>query len=234
MLIREATPTDIDQVTSVLQTALPGDPSWRYRYPYRDQYPSDHHKYNREMIARFISPDYKDWLVLVVESADEAPPQKAKIVSFSVWDLTYVNKRIHGRSYEPRLPSKDTAEAGGSTRKDANHAHIAASIGAITRARKEYFEVFQSHRMHLQWLATLPDYCRRGFGSALVRWGMDRAARDGVALTLVASPQGFELYRKLGFRYLGDQMAKVQGEEECVVMRFMVFESEAKGFCYKF
>jgi len=41
----------------------------------------------------------------------------------------------------------------------------------------------------------------RGVGSALIRSGLDRAARDGVATTLETSkPQNLPIYEHLGFR----------------------------------
>lgn len=46
---------------------------------------------------------------------------------------------------------------------------------------------------------------------------MERAVNDGVILALNATPIGYEVYGKLGFRALGKHEARVEGEEECVV-----------------
>ncbi len=43
---------------------------------------------------------------------------------------------------------------------------------------------------------------RRGIGSAIVRWGMERCAEIGVAAYLESSAQGAALYEKLGFTKL--------------------------------
>lgn len=102
MLPRRATLNDTEQVTDVFLAAMPDDPSWAYRFPYRLEYPEDHRKYNGDLIRRFISPDYPDWAVMVIDAEDPALGRN-KIVAFSIWDLTYLNKRKHGPSYEPRL-----------------------------------------------------------------------------------------------------------------------------------
>ena len=87
MLLRQATLADLDQATDAFITAMPTDPSWAYRFPYRHEHPADHRKYNRDLIRRFLSPDYSDWLVMVVEVSDEEPPETTRIASFAVWAM---------------------------------------------------------------------------------------------------------------------------------------------------
>lgn len=43
---------------------------------------------------------------------------------------------------------------------------------------------------------------------------MDLAARDGVVVTLLASPMGRGVYPRLGFEELGTVTAQVEGEDE--------------------
>lgn len=103
MLGRRATLNDTEQVTDVFLASMPYDPSWpSYRFPYRLEYAEDHRKYNGDLIRRFISPDHEDWVVMVINAEDPAL-ESTKIVAFSTWDLTYLNKRKHGPSCEPRL-----------------------------------------------------------------------------------------------------------------------------------
>ena len=98
---RRATSNDTRHVTDVFLKSMPDDPSWRYRFPYRLEYPEDHQKYNGDLIRRFISPDYEDWLVMVIEAEDPGNGTN-KIVAFSIWDMTYVNVRKHGTDYKPK------------------------------------------------------------------------------------------------------------------------------------
>lgn len=48
-----------------------------------------------------------------------------------------------------------------------------------------------------------PDYQRRGIGSQLVKWGLEKADRDGVPCCLTATPMGVHVYTKLGFEEVG-------------------------------
>ena len=89
----------MDQITQVFLTAMQDDQSWPYRFPHRTQYPEDHWNHNRDLFRSFISPEYDDWSVVVVEVLDDA--QAWRIVAFSVWDISYVNKRVHGPGYIP-------------------------------------------------------------------------------------------------------------------------------------
>lgn len=52
-------------------------------------------------------------------------------------------------------------------------------------------------------LATAPKFQGQGIGSALIKWGLDRADAEGVEAYLEASPQALRLYEKLGFREAG-------------------------------
>jgi len=48
-------------------------------------------------------------------------------------------------------------------------------------------------------LVTSPSFRRRGAASQLVRLGLERADQEGKLVILDASPQGFPLYKGLGF-----------------------------------
>lgn len=48
-------------------------------------------------------------------------------------------------------------------------------------------------------LCVHPDFQRRGIGKGLVQWGLRQAAHLGLTVHLEASPEGFPLYRSLGF-----------------------------------
>ena len=78
--------------------------------------------------------------------------------------------------------------------------------------------------MNLQILATLPEFRRHGYATTLVRWGMQKAKDDKVALTLNASPQGSKLYKSLDFRALGTQRSQVSGEEDYIENTAMVYD----------
>jgi ribosomal protein S18 acetylase RimI-like enzyme len=80
--------------------------------------------------------------------------------------------------------------------------------------------------MHLQILATLPDYQRRGHASALCKWAMELVRRDSLKdLSVMASPMGYDLYMWLGFERVGTFYIQVPGEEEMLVLQAVMYRS---------
>lgn len=60
----------------------------------------------------------------------------------------------------------------------------------------------------LAFLATHPKYQRQGAGTAIVKWGIDRANELGISAYLEATKPGEPLYKKLGFRRIGEAVMK--------------------------
>lgn len=52
----------------------------------------------------------------------------------------------------------------------------------------------------LDILGTHPKHHGRGIASQLLKWGLERADRDGLEVFLSASPAGKPIYEKKGFR----------------------------------
>ena len=56
----------------------------------------------------------------------------------------------------------------------------------------------------VQYVVTLPEARRRGFAGALTSRVLDEGARRGYRVgVLTASPEGYEVYRKMGFAEFG-------------------------------
>jgi ribosomal protein S18 acetylase RimI-like enzyme len=235
---------DVDELVDVVLVTMPDDPQWPYRFPYRHQYPEDHRSFTRMLYTKFIVPTNDDWVVMIVE---EQTPGSSKpvIVAFSVWCSAYANKRKHGPSYEPRnreslleIPTSsiranqvpplrkapgEVARNGGSTRRDANPAHVRAFRESSDLCDKLHLDTYEDDQLVLQILGTHPDHRRCGHGLSLCRWGMNLASRDGVVLTVQASPLGLLLYKSLGFTTLGECVMQVPGEEDKVPFWAMVW-----------
>ena len=56
----------------------------------------------------------------------------------------------------------------------------------------------------LNLLATLPAHERRGAGTLQMKWGIDRALRDGLDCYLEATPAGMPLYQRMGFELVSE------------------------------
>jgi GNAT superfamily N-acetyltransferase len=227
MAERRATCDDLEGLMNVVLSAMPQDPAWDYRFPYRHNYPEDERKYQTLFFKFMIDPSYEDFEVRVLEAPRLDDPSTSMIVAFAVWDVTYINKRRHGPDYVTKHPGSAVNEAGGSSRRDANFAHMKAFREGGAAAKHTYFDGrFGYNQIHLQILGTHPDYQRRGYGSALCAWGMKRAQQDNVAISLLASPMGFKLYLALGFEDLGKVTVQVKGETEAIVLRPMSYVPE--------
>ncbi|KAK4152151.1 hypothetical protein C8A00DRAFT_16515 [Chaetomidium leptoderma] len=229
---RLGVPVDVEAVTNVIINTMPLDPQWDYRFPQRHQYPEDHYKYTRMLFEYFLNPLYDDWLVMVVEdSLHSGGP--AEVVSFGVWDVSYLNKRRYGPGYRPQdrkslliavMTEPSVEERGGKTRRDANHEHFNDFWKGQIRAYKKFFAPIGPEQIHLQILATLPEFQRRGHGSSLCTWAMELVRRDSLRdMSVMASPMGHELYMWLGFDSVGTFYIQVPGEEEMVVLQAMMY-----------
>ncbi len=77
-------------------------------------------------------------------------------------------------------------------------------------------------QLFLLSLATHPEYHRRGAGTMLCRWGLDKAREEGLAVALFATGMGKVLYEKLGFKQVGVAHVQVDGEEDEINIPAMV------------
>lgn len=99
MTVRAANESDIKEVVEVVLSAMPHDPQWVYRFPYRKRYSKEHLKYTKLLFGGFLNQTWDDWQVMVVEAPSLEDPNVTKIVSISVWDVSFRNRRKHGQSY---------------------------------------------------------------------------------------------------------------------------------------
>ncbi|KAA8648889.1 hypothetical protein EYZ11_006053 [Aspergillus tanneri] len=56
----------------------------------------------------------------------------------------------------------------------------------------------------LDYIATSSEYQRKGVATKLLQWGMDYADENDVRIYLEATPEGYPLYRKYGWRKVED------------------------------
>ena len=85
-------------------------------------------------------------------------------------------------------------------RPDKNEAAWAEFIASTQVLNKKY--VAGKKRIHLGFLATDPDYHRRGAGKMLLDWGSKWADEEGLQITHTATPVGKHLYQREGFEFV--------------------------------
>jgi len=117
---------------------------------------------------------------------------------------------------------------GGNHRRDANRERFDAFGRGQAEAYKRFFGPIGPEQIHLQILATLPDYQRRGHGSSICQWAMKLAHRETLKdISVMASPMGYELYTWLGFKRAGSFSIQVPGEDEKLTLEAMMYRPGA-------
>ena len=116
----------------------------------------------------------------------EAPDS---IIAFAKWEI---QPQLRPRAeWDKEYPMPADLGAG------VDRAVMVAFLQGI-RARRAAAIKGKPH-MGLNMLATRPGQERRGAGALLVRWGMERAVKEGLDCYLEATPPGLPLYKRLGF-----------------------------------
>jgi hypothetical protein len=94
--VRFAGPADIDKIVHLAIKAMQFDPSWDYIYARRKEFPDDHYENTKMIYKQFLDPANSDWQVRIVELV------LGEIVAFSVWNVSCINRRECGSSYQPQ------------------------------------------------------------------------------------------------------------------------------------
>ncbi|KAK0645706.1 hypothetical protein B0T16DRAFT_436825 [Cercophora newfieldiana] len=217
-------PTDVDPITHVILSAMPQDPAWVYRFPYRREYPQDHYKYTRMLFEYFLDPAYDDWVVMVIEDALESG-RATEIVAFGVFNVSFRNKRAHGPGYQAQDRKSHFLCRNWA---DASRRRLDAFTHEQVEAYKRFFEPIGPEQIHLQILATLPAFQRRGHGSSICKWAMSLARDENLKdISVMASPMGHELYNWLGFQRVGEFPIRVPDEEVELTLVAMMYDPGA-------
>ncbi|RMJ15232.1 hypothetical protein CDV36_005109 [Fusarium kuroshium] len=163
--VRLAEARDVDLVTNVLIMAMEDNQCWQYQFPHSATHYEDHWNYTRDLVRRFLSTAYDDWIVMVLEIEVEAG--EWDIVAVSVWDVSYVNKRIHGRGYRPNSPLNDARQFGYG-RGDADHKHVTTFLAAEQESNQRWgMDMADRDGVVITFNAnpqSTPHYERLGFG----------------------------------------------------------------------
>ncbi|KAI9742693.1 MAG: hypothetical protein M1818_003834 [Claussenomyces sp. TS43310] len=109
-----------------------------------------------------------------------------KIAAFAQWGFT-----PHAWQIEQQFKKPNPYPRGTNTVLRTRFSEGMKAMGARNKPD-------EAHHI-LMNLATAPEFQRRGAGRTLVKYGLERADKDGIITRLDGSPSGVPLYRTLGF-----------------------------------
>ncbi|KAH8152487.1 uncharacterized protein LAJ45_03327 [Morchella importuna] len=218
--IRTATLADVPRLASISAPALMDDGFYDVLYPRRREFYDDYLHTWRLKLQKGILSDAV-YLVAETDVADESTGRSRKeIVGWIAWQRmgtsaeaeriraegqgvlkrlehklltltnTYVSPLIR---FVLRTPPDRSADAAALAKMEARHPTFLA----------ETFSGIYAEHWHVLMLVVDPKWQRRGIGQMLVRWGLDRAQKEGVCVGLEASDPGAPMYLKLGFEEIG-------------------------------
>src|SRR3569833_3342158 len=100
MRVREATLSDVDQVTDVLIASFPEDREWwDFCFPFRVALPVVFCWFLFLLVLVWIAPENEDYVVAAAEVPDAARPDQLRIGAVAAWNVSYRNRRRHGPGY---------------------------------------------------------------------------------------------------------------------------------------
>jgi len=114
-------------------------------------------------------------------------------------------------------------------RGDVNPTHLSAFDGVMDGIKRDWWTDKYPENIHLNLLCTLPSYHQCGTGTKLTCWGVDTVIGKGAVVAVESSPMGLSPYRRLRFNLIDTRVVQVDGEEEELLVRIMVFVPEQKG-----
>ncbi|KAI0158009.1 acyl-CoA N-acyltransferase [Hypoxylon sp. FL1284] len=180
--IRKATPSDIPAILDAYFDAF-GEHPINLRVFHPPSSPSVQ-KFWLESLSEALQDPNVHFCVIT----DSASPEPERVLAFSKW-------------FQPQTsasaPPTSSLTGSRSWPEGADVAFAEHVFGLMDRKRRE----MMSGRPHwyLEMLGVRKELQRRGAGSQLLRWGLDRADETGDEAYLTASPAGTGLYLKNGF-----------------------------------
>ena len=219
--IRPARIEDADALSELEILARPTDPSWTFRFPYREQFPDDHREFNRAKYE-YLRSSKGTFEVILAEAPSRYHPDKRVPIGVSIWNMKkapwYNTTEDHAGAIRAAKPDRK--------RRDEHPARHAK----LHKLHEEVHAFFFSptfgvdKHLYLMILAVHPDYQRLGAATMLCRWGVERASQyPGCQMSVISSHMDSKrrIYDcRLGFRSLGAAVCRaddddVEEQREC-------------------
>ncbi|KAI0018940.1 acyl-CoA N-acyltransferase [Xylariomycetidae sp. FL0641] len=200
--VREARHSELPAIAHVLALAFHDDIIFGGMiHPLQDQYPNDADLYwLRRIRVNFWNYRYR--LMVAVESDEKGHDT---ILGIGEWErLGPGGKQLECHWLDPRNLLKPLASVAMKVHALIwpNRACDPAKEDVGERAYPYINHVWSGERAdswYLEALGVRPDAQGRGIGQMLVRWGLDRAAEDGVCASVISAYGKDGFYHKCGF-----------------------------------
>ncbi|WP_244295189.1 GNAT family N-acetyltransferase [Micromonospora orduensis] len=181
-----ATPADRDAVVGCLVAAFVKDPVLRYLFPDDGTYPF----YAATFFGHLFDKRVQRSSIWTIGGG----------ASVAIWEPP---------AGQPAQPLVNAPAAGHRSPEEARYpADVLARVQGYEEAVHAALPTFPF--WYLGVLGTHPDSAGRGWGRAVMRAGLDRAAADGLPAVLETSnPANVELYRRAGWEVLGSMTEPV-------------------------
>ncbi|KYK57011.1 hypothetical protein DCS_04018 [Drechmeria coniospora] len=203
--VRPASIHDVPAAARLILAALSEESPWKAFFSPKAQSNSELVEKSEELLRSCLEPGPdKNWLVLVLElersDIDRSRPSAPLIVSVAVWDLSAVGGWSHCHQSQAQEELHDDI------------LHQAYLDGRGVRLGQH------GPCIHLHVLATRPAYQRRGYGKALMSWGVDLAREKQAFIGVQSSSRAYILFSGLGFADLGPVLLPTEtGGDELVI-----------------
>jgi ribosomal protein S18 acetylase RimI-like enzyme len=143
-------------------------------------------------------------------------PETEEVASYAIWEHVLCFGSGQAKEAEGRIEQKWKA-AGlklhlmslSSGYEDKEKRDLKAFIGAETTRFMDSWAKDMNY-IELQALGTAPRFQRRGYASALVKWGYERADAESRVSFLLGSPNARSLYVSLGWKEVGQIVADMR------------------------
>ncbi|KAJ5766135.1 Acyl-CoA N-acyltransferase [Penicillium nucicola] len=197
-----ATPADKASLTEIFYAAFVGDFN-RTMFPHTPDVTAWWEHTFHDSITRSIAGETDEVFFKIVDSDSDADPDA--IAAFAKWKCpTSADRHRH----EPEQPAEWAPSCDGEL-CDQFFSGMEQSKAKWMGDRPHYY---------LDMLAVHPSYQGRGLASRLLKWGLERADREGVEVYLSSSPEGRPVYEKYGFRFL-ESSSPFPGYEQVCMLR---------------
>jgi hypothetical protein len=230
---RDAIREDIDDITTVILDAFSQGLAWQYVRPEYQRFKDYTWHCTRAAFAKqWNDINTNTTFVKVVTVPDTSKSSKGRgerVVALGVWLRMARNDTVIPamESFIPMLQnsvsmwkgqmstSNDGTNYNCSAILDVNQTRVIDIERQMQAVKLKYIDDAYPKQLHLNMLATHPDWDGNGFAALNLDWGVRFAKALGEPVTLIATPDGYVLYDDFGFRSLKNVTIKtLEGWEE--------------------